>query len=72
MTIETLILLNVQCHLHRNEVIGFLAGFKIQNKSNKDVIIIHEAVPCQAAEFNEGGLGNVDYSKNVEMDPESA
>ena len=29
-----------------------------------------EAVPCQAAEFTD--TNNVDYSKNVEMEPESA
>jgi len=56
--------------MHWNEVIGFLSGFKIWNKSNKDVIIIHEAIPCQAAEFSD--TNNIDYSKNVEMEPESA
>lgn len=72
MTIESLILLSVQSHLHRNEVIGFLSGFKIKNRSNKDIVIIHEAHPCVAAVFDEEGQNNVDYSKNVEMEPESA
>ena len=59
--------------MHRNEIIGFLSGFKMKTCStnNKDIIVIHDAVPCQAAEFSDGN-NNVDYSKNVEMEPECA
>ena len=58
--------------MHRNECIGFLSGWKIQNKSGKDIIFIHEAFPCQAANFCDHDTNNIDYSKNVEMEPESA
>lgn len=71
ITIETLVLLSAQSHLHRNEVIGFLSGWKMKNKSNKDVVIIHEAHPCLTCNFDDD-VNNVDYSKNVEMEPESA
>lgn len=71
MTQEAIAVLTIQSHMHRNEIIGFLSGFKMKTRYQKDVIVIHEAVPCQAAEFSDG-TNNVDYSKNVEMEPECA
>ena len=63
----------IHAHMHRNEIIGFLSGFRLTTKTNKKVIIIHEAQPTQATEIEGVGYqGQVDYSKNVEMEPESA
>ena len=62
--------------LHRNEVIGFLSGIRTRTKgpaTKKDVVIITDCNPCHSAQFTDSGSGkNVDYSRNVEMDPESA
>lgn len=74
VSIETLVLMTVHSYMHRNEVIGFLSGYRTKTKgpmTKKDVIVITDCNPCQAAQFCQGG-GNVDYSRNVEMDPESA
>lgn len=68
--------MSVHSHIHRNEVIGFVSGHYIKSNimrgqtNQRDIIIIQETVPCQATEFD--GNSNVDYSKNVEMHPESA
>jgi hypothetical protein len=75
-TLEAMILMTVHSHIHRNEVIGFVSGHRIKTNTmrgqtnTRDIIIIQETVPCLATEFE--GNSNVDYSKNVEMHPESA
>ena len=66
--------MTVHAHMHRNEVIGFLSGYRTKTKgpqTKKDVLLIFECNPCASAQFNDEGT-NTDYSKNVEMDPESA
>ena len=66
----------VHSSMHRNEVIGFLSGFRTRTKgpvTKKDVLIITDCNPCHSAQFADEGTGkNVDYSRNVEMAPESA
>ena len=74
ISFEALCVMSVHAHMHRNEVIGFLSGYRTKTKgpaTKKDVIIISDCNPCATAQFNDDG-GNTDYSKNVEMDPESA
>lgn len=70
ITIEALILMTVHSHIHRNEVIGFLSGFRLRTKKQENIVLIQDSLPCQAGEINDGK--NVDYSKNVEMNYESA
>lgn len=70
-------LMNIHAAMHRNEVIGFLSGYRTRTKGSnqikKDVIILTDCNPCHSAQFGEENAGgNVDYSRNVEMDPESA
>ena len=76
ISLEALILMMTHASLHRNEVIGFLSGFKTRTKgpvTKKDVLIITDCNPCHSAQFSDESNGkNVDYSRNVEMDPESA
>lgn len=65
--------MTVHSHYHKNEVIGFLSGYRTRTKgpvSKKDVFLITDSNPCQAAQFGEAS--NLDLSRNVEMDPESA
>eukprot|EP00347_Sterkiella_histriomuscorum_P006564 403352292 len=70
ITLEALFTMNVHAHVHRNEIIGFVSGHRVKTKKiGKDVFIIQETVPCQAMVDD---YGNTDYSKNVEMNPESA
>lgn len=74
ISFEALCLMSVHSHMHRNEVIGFLSGYRTKTKgpaTKKDVILITDCNPCASAQFNDDG-GNTDYSRNVEMDPESA
>ena len=74
ISFEALCLMTVHAHMHRNEVIGFLSGYRTRTKgpnTKKDVMIITECNPCHTAQFPEES-GNTDYSRNVEMDPESA
>ena len=66
--------MSVHASMHRNEVIGFLSGYRTKTKgpaTKKDVILITDCNPCARASFSDDGH-NTDYSKNVEMDPESA
>ena len=66
--------MSVHAHMHRNEVIGFLSGYRTKTKgpaTKKDVILITDCNPCASAQFSDDGT-NTDYSRNVEMDPESA
>lgn len=75
VTFETLILMNIHAAMHRNEVIGFISGYRTRSRgpTKKDVIIITDCNPCHSAQFTDENDGaNVDYSRNVEMDPESA
>jgi proteasome lid subunit RPN8/RPN11 len=75
ITLEALLLMTVHSHIHRNEVIGFVSGHRVRTNTMRgqttprDIIIIQETVPCAASEFDGQ---NVDYSRNVEMNPESA
>lgn len=72
ISIEALLVLTVHTHLHRNEVIGFLSGYRTKTKgpaTNKDVFLITDANPCQS--LNTGDQ-NIDLSRNVEMCPASA
>lgn len=74
MSFEALLLMTVHCHMHRNEVIGFMSGYRTRTKgpnAKKDVMVITECNPCHTAQFPDE-YGNTDYSRNVEMDPESA
>jgi hypothetical protein len=70
------VLMMIHASMHRNEVIGFLSGFRTRTKgpvTKKDVLIITDCNPCNSASFSDEPSGkNVDYERNVEMDPESA
>ncbi|CDW84650.1 histone h2a deubiquitinase mysm1 [Stylonychia lemnae] len=68
ITLEALITMTCHASMHRNEVIGFVTGFRVKTKkTNKDIYIISETVTVQALLDD---YGRVDYSKNVEMHPE--
>jgi hypothetical protein len=59
--------------MHRNEVIGFLSGYRTRStdpRCKKDVFLITDCNPCNAVAIDEAA--NSDLSRNVEMDPESA
>ena len=76
ISFEAFVLMTVHAAMHRNEVIGFVSGYRTSTRGpnqKKDVLLITDCNPCTSALFDEsGGSGNVDYSRNVEMDPESA
>ena len=76
ISFEALLLMTSHAAMHRNEVIGFLSGYRTRTKgpnTKKDVIVLTDCNPCTSAQFgDEDQSGNVDYSRNVEMDPESA
>jgi hypothetical protein len=48
--ITTAAMLNMQvhCHLIKNEVIGFLAGYIINLKNDKKTLVITEAYPAES------------------------
>jgi hypothetical protein len=56
ISLEALILMTAHSHIHRNEVIGFVSGYRMKTKKfgQKDILIIQECVPCQAGEINDG------------------
>lgn len=70
ITIEALILMTIHSHIHRNEIIGFVSGFRLKTKRQENIVIIQDSLPCQTSEITDGK--NVDYSRNVEMNYESA
>ena len=73
ISLEALLLMTAHAYMHRNEVIGFLSGYRTKTKgpvTKKDIFLITDCNPCQAAQIGEAA--NMDLSRNVEMDPESA
>jgi len=76
MSLEALCVMTIHASMHRNEVIGFLSGYRTRTKgpqTKKEVIVVTDCNPCSTAQFTDSSSSkNTDYSKNVEMDPESA
>lgn len=80
---RSLIVMHIHAHLFKTEIIGYVAGYFFTMKSTskhtqKQVLYIHETIPCESLEQGEGpnndpeNIAITDRSKNVEMDPESA
>lgn len=58
-------MVDVHSHLSKNEVIGYLAGFQIQETA-KSTLVIERAYPCDSISKEEH------RSHNAEMCPEAA
>ena len=62
--------MQVHAHIFKDEVIGFVTGYRFKSKnSKKDIIVIHESEPIKGAELDGQ---EADYRRNVEMDPADA
>jgi len=61
---NTLMFMDVHCHLAKTEVIGYLAG---RWDFNEKVLHVTQAFPCRALE----GIDTLEREKTVEMDPDS-
>jgi hypothetical protein len=49
VSLEALVLMTVHSHYHKNEVIGFLSGYRTKTKgpiTKKDVFLITDCNPC--------------------------
>jgi len=46
ISLEALMLMSIHAHIHHNEIIGFVSGYRLKSKNKRDVLIIHECVPC--------------------------
>ena len=52
ISFEALCLMSVHAHMHKNEVIGFVSGYRTKTKgpvTKKDVILITDCNPCASA-----------------------
>ena len=65
--------MQIHSHLLQNEIIGFVAGFRIaQDKNRRHTLVITETYPCESANFDANHEERKDLEKNVELSPESA
>lgn len=72
MTTSALLMIQLHCHLLKNEVIGFVAGYNIINERKKrQTLVITETYPCEAAMLDHNHEEREDLERNVELSPES-
>ena len=72
VTTSALLMMQLHCHLLKNEVIGFVAGHNIINERKKrQTLVITETYPCEAAMLDHNHEEREDLERNVELSPES-
>lgn len=65
--------MQVHSHLLQNEIIGFVAGYRIpSDKSKRSTLIITETYPCESNSLDANLEERKDLERNVELSPESA
>ena len=69
ISLSAMLMMQVHSHLIKNEVIGFMAGYRMNQKnSEKKTMVITEAYPAEALQSDDLSQ----QEKSVEICPESA